>query len=318
MRNLLELYAIDIPQMLPPRLRSTLRRIRDDLILHLSEDSLTICDGSASPRDIVDGDQESLKLAAPRLSPCLESTEDAASFFAFAERVAASESLVFLTNQIEQLRAHVEKLVLHTDRHTLQQFYGTTVTQAVELRRPIYRIVAVQAVDYEAVLNSLVAVSFDIDDIMSQHNHYVDAILNDFRRMAMKIEEMGKTTPISSAVTGVLWEHVIRLASRTFVEGFSCVKKCTNEGRALMQLDYQHFLMKLEMLTMLRPIPDREYVEAYIKAFYLPETSFEQWILDKKGVYSPKQLAGLLSCVPHLNKKARQHFYALIEEVGSG
>ena len=219
--------------MLPLRLRTTLKRIRDELILLPSID-----DGSVSSSEVVDGNQESHKLLAPHLSPCLESTEGISSFFSFAERVAASESLVFLTNQIEQLRAHVEKLVPHSDRHALQQFYGTTVTQAVELRRPIYRIVAVHAIDYEAVLNSLVSVSFDIDDIMSQHNRYVDAILDDFRRMSKKIGEIGKTTPIGLAVMNVLWEHVIRLASRTFVEGFSCVKKCTNEGRALMQLDY--------------------------------------------------------------------------------
>merc|ERR1712142_935330 len=189
-----------------------------------------------------------------------------------------SESLFYLTQQMERLRAHVEKLVPFGDKHLLQQFYGTTLTQAAEVRRPIYRIVAVQAIDYEAVLNSLVNVSFDIDDIMSQHNSYVDAVLNDLRKLSRRILEMGRTTPVGPAVTNVLWEHVIRLASRTFVEGFSCVKKCTNEGRALMQLDYQHFLMKLETLTDLRPIPDREYVEGYVKAYYLPETSIEQWI----------------------------------------
>ena len=318
-------YALNfvcVIQMLPSRLRSTLRRIRDELILQRSDvdSSIDEHDGSTSPRDVVvDGTHvECLKLSAPRLSPVLESTEDAESFFSFAERVAASESLVFLTRQMEQLRSYVEKLVPYGDKHSLQQFFGTTLTQAAELRRPIYRIVAVQAVDYEAVLTSLVGVSFDIDDIMTQHNPYVDSILNDLRRLSKKLNEISKTTPVGPAVSNVLWEHVIRLASRTFVEGFSCVKKCTNEGRALMQLDYQHFLTKLETMTELRPIPDREYVEVYVKAFYLPENAFEQWIHEKKGVYSPKQMAGLVSCIPHLNKRARQHFYALLEEIASG
>ena len=85
-----------------------------------------------------------------------------------------------------------------------------------------------------------------------------------------------------------------------------------------MQLDYQHFLITLEGLTQLRPIPDREYVEAYVKAFYLPENAFAAWIAEKKGVYSPKQMTGLVSCVPHLNKKARQQLYALLEEMSHG
>lgn len=31
-----------------------------------------------------------------------------------------------------------------------------------------------------------------------------------------------------------------------------------------------------------RPIPGREYVEAYIKAFYLPENQLETWISERK------------------------------------
>lgn len=33
---------------------------------------------------------------------------------------------------------------------------------------------------------------------------------------------------------------------------FSNAKKCTNEGRALMQLDYQQFLMKLDSIMDLK------------------------------------------------------------------
>ena len=59
---------------------------------------------------------------------------------------------------------------------------------------------------------------------------------------------------------------------------FSQAKKCSNEGRALMQLDYQQFLSKLGNLTELRPIPDHDYVETYIKAYYLTESDMENWI----------------------------------------
>lgn len=33
-----------------------------------------------------------------------------------------------------------------------------------------------------------------------------------------------------------------------------------------MQLDFQQFLMKLEKLTDIRPIPDKEFVETYISS----------------------------------------------------
>lgn len=47
-----------------------------------------------------------------------------------------------------------------------------------------------------------------------------------------------------------------------------------------MQLDFQHFLMKLEKITELRPIPWKEHVEAYVKAFYLPETTLDGWVKE--------------------------------------
>jgi hypothetical protein len=47
-----------------------------------------------------------------------------------------------------------------------------------------------------------------------------------------------------------------------------------------MQLDFTQFLSKLEKLTSIRPIPDREYVEQYIKAYYLPDTVLEAWIQE--------------------------------------
>ena len=31
-----------------------------------------------------------------------------------------------------------------------------------------------------------------------------------------------------------------------------------------------------------RPIPEREYVEAYIKAYYLPENQLEDWLPEHK------------------------------------
>lgn len=47
-----------------------------------------------------------------------------------------------------------------------------------------------------------------------------------------------------------------------------------------MQLDFIQFLSKLEKLTSVRPILGREYVENYIKAYYLPEAALESWVRE--------------------------------------
>nr|CAD7591029.1 unnamed protein product [Timema genevievae] len=61
---------------------------------------------------------------------------------------------------------------------------------------------------------------------------------------------------------------------------FSNAKKCSNGGRALMQLDFTQFLSKFEKLTSIKPIPNREFVEAYVKAYYQPDTELEAWIKE--------------------------------------
>lgn len=47
-----------------------------------------------------------------------------------------------------------------------------------------------------------------------------------------------------------------------------------------MQLDFIQFLTKFEKMAGLRPVPHREYVENYIKAYYLPEFELEKWIKE--------------------------------------
>ena len=63
-----------------------------------------------------------------------------------------------------------------------------------------------------------------------------------------------------------------------FLIRFSCAKKCSNEGRALMQLDFRHFVMKLERIAEIKPLPHQEYVGTYVKAFYIPEAELEDWV----------------------------------------
>ena len=52
-----------------------------------------------------------------------------------------------------------------------------TVSTASELRKPIYWIVAAKAIDYEQMLLMMSGVKWDIREIMSQHNVYVDILL---------------------------------------------------------------------------------------------------------------------------------------------
>lgn len=51
------------------------------------------------------------------------------------------------------------------------------MSTASELRKPIYWIVAAKAIDYEQMLLLMANVKWDVKEIMSQHNIYVDSLL---------------------------------------------------------------------------------------------------------------------------------------------
>ncbi|KAJ4928451.1 hypothetical protein JOQ06_016243, partial [Pogonophryne albipinna] len=255
------------------------------------------------------------KVPSPHLSQMVVLT-NSGTLYGLAQRVVATESLVFLAEQFESLQFHLDTMMPAAKKPFLQQFYSQTVSTASELRKPIYWIVAAKAIDYEQMLLLMAGVKWDIREIMSQHNVYVDVLLKEFEQFNKRLEDVSRHVRIPLPVSNVLWEHCIRLANRTLVEGYANVKKCSNEGRALMQLDFQQFLMKLEKLTDLRPIPDKEFVETYIKAYYLTENDMEQFIKNHRE-YSMKQLANLVNvCLgSHINKKARQKLLAAIDDI---
>ncbi|XP_051948686.1 syndetin-like isoform X1 [Xyrauchen texanus] len=293
--------------LISSRLRTTLSRIQEGLI--------DVEAGGESSSSHATPEERKEKVPSPHLTQLVILTASD-TLYGLAERVVATESLVFLAEQFEFLQTHLDTMMPSAKKPFLQQFYSQTVSTASELRKPIYWIVAAKAIDYEQMLLLMAGVKWDIKEIMSQHNVYVDILLKEFEMFNQRLGDVSKIVRIPLPVSNVLWEHCIRLANRTLVEGYANVKKCSNEGRALMQLDFQQFLMKLEKLTDLRPIPDKEFVETYIKAYYLTENDMEQFIKNHRE-YSMKQLTNLVNvCLgSHINKKARQKLLAAIDDI---
>ncbi|XP_046842734.1 syndetin-like [Xenia sp. Carnegie-2017] len=289
---------------LSTKLSTSLKRIKENLIV----------DGYSSSEYSDVSSVDDMKVPAPCLSP-LTQLNNAEGLFGLSERIVATESLVFLAKQFESLQPHLESLIPTTKRAFLSQFYSQTVCTAHELRKPIYQAVASRVVDFNMIVHLMSSVKWDIKEIMSEHNSYVDMLLKELQLFSARVSQIGRSVPVPNEVLMVLWDHCSRRVNRSFVDGFSCAKKCTNEGRALMQLDYRQFLVKLEKLTTLRPIPEKDFVEAYIKAYYLTAPDMERWIREHKE-YSTKQLTSLVNCGTgsHFSKKEKQRLLNVIEE----
>lgn len=147
---------------------------------------------------------------------------------------------------------------------------------------------------------------------MSEHNAYIDILLHQIKGLVDDVDALKSVIPVNRAMKYSLLEQVIRIIMRMLVDGYAQAKKCTNEGRALMQLDFQQFIVKLEKLCEIRPIPERDFVEVYIKAFYLPENSIEKWSKEHTE-YSTKHIVSLINVMAQITRKTRLNLANLFE-----
>ncbi|KAL6266883.1 hypothetical protein P5V15_003711 [Pogonomyrmex californicus] len=292
---------INSDSLYSPKLKLSLARIRETLII--SENDTMEENGNANYD----------KVRQPQLSSIVNLSQPE-KLHGLTERIVAVESLIFLGQQYEGLRPYLEHLIASSpQRGFLHQFYMQTIASTTDLRKPVYMAVISQTFDVANILNLMNKVNWEVTDVMSQHSNYIDALIQEVCTLNERLNTIGTYIPLNADICNAVWENVAHLITHTLVEGFSNAKKCSNGGRALMQLDFTQLKSKFEKITSLRPMPHREYVELYIKAYYLPENSFEEWIKEHKE-YSVKHLVGLISATCQNNKKTRQRLIALVEE----
>lgn len=253
----------------------------------------------------------------PSLS-CMVDLSDEESLYGFRHRIIGVESLSFLASQLRLIYRNLENLIPQNKTAFLSQFFGLTVDVAGDVRIPVFQNVGEKAIKYDKILQMMTQVRWDPKDIMSQHNSYIDILVQEFQHLNERLMQMKSIVPIPKASSKSFWISVLKKTNRLLVEGFASAKKCSNEGRALMLLDFQQYLMKVDKITNIKPIPSREFVENYIKAFYLSEAVLEQWLSEHQE-YSPKQLNSLVTCGTgsHIGKKMRQKLLGLLEEIES-
>ena len=80
--------------------------------------------------------------------------------------------------------------------------------------------------------------------------------------------------------------EVVNCINYTVVDGFSTITKCSPEGRALMSMDYQQIIHRLEIITAAKITPkQRHFAEDYIRAYYLSEQELER-VREKEKIHS--------------------------------
>lgn len=228
-----------------------------------------------------------------------------------SERIVAVESVIFLAKQYELLQPYLESIVASHQKMILEHFKDNTLAVVQDLRVPVYMCSASKAVEARTALIAMSQVKWDVKDVAVEHSAYVDMIIRKIQVFALRLENVSSKVTLNSEVLSAIWGMVSKFIVHLLVEGFSNATKCSNGGRGLMQLDYRQLFLKLEKIAGLKPVPFQEYVDKYVKAYYLPRKGLEEFIQERTE-YSNKHLIALVTCACE-NKKDRQALAAIIE-----
>uniref|UniRef100_A0A1B0GNL0 Syndetin C-terminal domain-containing protein n=1 Tax=Phlebotomus papatasi TaxID=29031 RepID=A0A1B0GNL0_PHLPP len=241
------------------------------------------------------------------IGPDLENGDE---MFGLAKRIVGVESACCLVEQFEQLQGYMLHLLPGNERKPLEEYF-TNSSFVSDLRKPVYMCATARLADMQSILLAMAKVKWDINHVTVQHSPYIDSINRAIQTFAMRLEELSKQTSVPKAF---VWDSMAHVLTHTLVEGFSNAKKCSTGGRALMQLDFTHFISLLELISGLKYAIHQAYVDAYVKAFYLPKDLLEEWIREQKESteYSEKQLVGLVMCTCNNDKKTRQKLLGII------
>ncbi|KAI1728650.1 vacuolar-sorting protein 54, of GARP complex domain-containing protein [Ditylenchus destructor] len=233
-------------------------------------------------------------LGPSSISSCIQLGNPEA-LYALAERIVGIESVIFIAKQLELLRPVLESLISTDKRNKdLDEFYKVIVPVATDLRTTSYGCVASKAIDYNYLIKQVIGVNWSVTELQSQHSVYVDYLISEIGAFNNNLARVSLNANISQDLSVVVWSCLFSCIFRTLVQGYSeASKKCSNEGKALMLLDFELLNKELETLTGLRPLPHKSFLESYIKAFYLPAGDLDEWIVHHTE-YSVSQVTALL------------------------
>ncbi|KRZ06862.1 Coiled-coil domain-containing protein [Trichinella zimbabwensis] len=265
----------------------------------------------------LDKDAERFPISANNsvISDELSSSEN---MFGLAKRVVCAESVIFVAKQLSEMMPAIVRLLPPDQRTLLEDFNSKTLEIVCEMRAEICQIPCFEAFDFAAIEKAIANVNWEIGELMSQHSAYVDDIVLALVCFNRRLADVHLKQKIPKEFHTVLWQLCAKFLFDCLIESYSNVKKSSGEGRALMQLDFQQLLLCIERLCGTRLVNEKKIVENYIKAYYIPESAIEQWIMNSRNVYTNKQLISVLNASKHISRKMRQHLIDLLmDSVGS-
>ncbi|RDX80237.1 Syndetin, partial [Mucuna pruriens] len=208
------------------------------------------------------------------------------------ERCVAVDTISIVARILNRSKSHLQSMLLQSNSTILEDFYVHLVGAVPDLTEHVHRTTVRLLLHINGYVERVVNCKWELKDLGMEHNGYVDLLLGEFKHYKTRLAHGG----IRKEIQDLLLDYGLEIVAETLVEGLSRVKRCSDEGRALMSLDLQVLINGLQHFVSLNVKSKLQMVETFIKAYYLPETEYVHWARAHPE-YSKNQIIGLINLV---------------------
>lgn len=232
--------------------------------------------------------------------------------FGLKERCSGVETIQLIAQILHRSKSHLQSM-LSQNAAMVEDFYSNLVDSVPDLAEHIHRTTARLLLHMNGYVDRISNAKWELKDLGLEHNGYVDLLLGEFKHYKTRLMHGG----IQKEVQELLLEYGFEIIAETLIEGLSRVKRCTDEGRALMSLDFQVLINGLQHFSYVNVKPKFQSVETFIKAYYLPETEYVHWARAHQE-YSKAQIIGLINLVATMKNWKRKTRSEVIDKIETG
>ncbi|KAH9660444.1 syndetin [Citrus sinensis] len=269
-----------------------------------------------------------------------------------AERCAAADTVSLVARMLHRSRTRLQSMLLQNT--AIEDFYVNLVDSVPDLIEHIHKTTARLLLHIDGYVDRISNAKWEVKELGLEHNgfleecegsgmgdtesscwavlivctvccylkilighisiplRYVDLLLGEFKHYKTRLAHGG----IHKEVQDLLLEYGVEIVAETLIEGLSRVKRCTDEGRALMSLDLQVLINGLQHFVPVNVKPKLQIVETFIKAYYLPETEYVHWAAAHPE-YTKSQILGLVNLVAAMKGWKRKTRLEILEKIES-
>ncbi|KAL5580161.1 hypothetical protein UlMin_012603 [Ulmus minor] len=230
--------------------------------------------------------------------------------FGLKERCAGADTISLVAHMLHRSKAHLQSMVHQSNAAIVEDFYLHLVDAVPDLTEHIHRTTARLLLHINGYVDQISNAKWEVKELGMEHNGYVDLLLGEFKHYKTRVAHGG----IRKEAQDLLLECGLEIVAETLIEGLSRVKRCSDEGRALMSLDLQVLINGLQHFVTVNVKPKLQLVETFIKAYYLPETEYVHWSRAHPE-YTKNQIVGLVNLVASMKGWKRKTRLEILEKI---